>query len=76
VEKIFAEVAEKEGVHKNLVKAIFRHVFMSTAEVMKKGEFQNILLTGFGKFVVNPRRKHTLDIRYRRNGTKPDNTSN
>lgn len=62
-------------MRKETVKLVYKHLFASVAEVMKKGEYQNILLSGFGKFIVKPGRREKLDKLYRRNGTKNNNSS-
>jgi len=58
VDRLINEVAAELGVSKTLVKNVYKHLFLSVHNTMKRGEYQNILLNGFGKFVVKPTRKN------------------
>lgn len=70
MDRLINEVAAELGVSKTLVKNVYKHLFLSVHNTMKRGEYQNILLNGFGKFVVKPTRKKYLDELYRKNGSK------
>lgn len=67
MDRIFEEVSSELKVKKGTVKNVYKHIFWSVAETMKKGEYQHILLNGFGKFVVRPARKKTVDAIKARN---------
>ncbi len=75
MEKIFKETAEELELRKETVKQVFRHMFYSVAGVMKKGEFQNILLPGFGKWVVRPGAKERAEKLQRIYATKNNDNS-
>jgi len=70
MDRLLNEVSAELGVSKTLVKNVYKHIFLHVHNTMKRGEYQNILLNGFGKFVVKPTRKKHLDKLYRRDGSK------
>ena len=70
MDRLIEEVAKETGQPIGLVRNIYKHMFLCVYNTMKRGEYQNILLTGFGKFIVKPTRKRALDKMYHRNGAK------
>jgi len=70
MDRILNEVAAELGISKSIVKNVYNHIFLSVHNTMKRGEYQNILLNGFGKFVVKPTRKKHLDKLYKKDGSK------
>jgi len=57
---VVARTAEELKISKQKVNAVQKIVFKSVGEVFKMGAYNHILLHGFGKFVVKPKRKEYI----------------
>lgn len=58
---IYKEVAQELNIPEYLVEKVAKHPFKCTEEVMKKGDFENVMLKHLGKFIVKPARLKFLN---------------